>query len=54
MTKGRTDTTVVCYLVTYNRDNKITVVNPFISQVQGNFASTCQLNRSNPSTICKL
>ena len=45
-----------CHEVTYNRDNKITVVNLFFSQAQGTISSTCQLNKNqllNSSTFRK-
>ena len=50
MTTGRMGATLGCHEVTYNCDNKITVVNSFFSQAQGKFSSICQLNRTDLST----
>lgn len=47
---GKNGATLVCHEVTYNCDNKITVVNSFFSQAQGKFSSICQLNKSDLST----
>ena len=49
ITTGRMGATLGCHEVTYNCDNKITVVNSFFSQAPGNFSPICQLNKSDLS-----